>query len=394
MRSRPLSASSIKTFLQCWLKYYYQYEDKKPKEGKADHLALGVAVHEALEYVFNVVSKRNEPLDKETYEKVLEVFSDSAVKHGLSNISMYQDGKDLLIRRLDSIDPAEKVLGLEWRFEFKTPKGTPFTGSIDKIIELDEETVVVVDYKTSSLSLTQDEADFDIQLSMYDLAVSLQYPKYKTILLVLDYLKLPEVISYRTPEQRSTFVGFLDSIHKTICSLEKKDIKATLNAFCGWCEYKNWCPDHAKVINDPDLVSPRIDGLDNDNFVQAWELVSSAKRIIETRQRELKDEAYRRMRGGRPVKGKQKELYSTQQTRMSYDTKAIYEAVGPEQFVKLVSINKSSVDRFLRDNPNYKEKVEKNSSFSLISPAFKSRNLTKDFVEAPEIKSAEENPED
>ena len=143
MRQRPLSASSIKTFLLCALQYYYKYEDKKPRGGRTDPLSFGTAVHEALECLHTRVSESGAPPTTEDYEAVLSTFMHSATSGGLSDLALYQEGKEMLLARLDNIDHTEKIVGLELKFELETPNGTPFLGSIDKLIELDHETAVI-----------------------------------------------------------------------------------------------------------------------------------------------------------------------------------------------------------------------------------------------------------
>lgn len=206
MKKRTLSASSIKTYLQCLLKYYYHYCEKKPRPGATDPLALGTAVHAGLEKMYQIYVETGAAPSPEAYEEVIKVFMDAAAADGLKEMDLYQEGKDMLINRLDNLSLDEKVVGLEKRFSLKTPSGTPITGSIDKLLELDEDTIAVIDYKTSKYAFTQDEADGDIQLSMYDLAVSMMYPQYKNIILALDYVRLKEeAITHRTPEQRALF---------------------------------------------------------------------------------------------------------------------------------------------------------------------------------------------
>ena len=238
MENRPLSASSVKTFLQCLLKYYYRYEEKKPRLAKSNALAFGTAIHEALEELYAWVKAEGAEPTPEVYDHVLRVFMDAATKNGLDDMSLYEEGRTMLISRLDDVDPSDKIVGVELEFNLKTANGTPFTGSIDKLFELDEETVVIVDYKTSRTALTQEEADRDIQLSMYDLAVSMLFPKYKNIICAFDYLRFPEVITHRTSGQRQIFSEFLDSIYKQIGALTKEAIKPELNEFCAWCDFK------------------------------------------------------------------------------------------------------------------------------------------------------------
>ncbi len=378
MKKRPLSASSIKTYLQCVLKYYYRYEDKKPRGGRTAPLAFGSAVHEALEFMHGEVSKIGTPPDEELYDRTLTVFMESATKNNLDDLALFEEGRNMLINRLDNVDPEEKVIGLELRFELETPNGTPFLGSIDKLIELDPETIVIIDYKTSRTALTQPEADTDIQLSMYDLAVSMMYPQYKTIISALDYLRLSDVVSHRTPEQRLMFVDFLDAVYKNILDTEKEDVEGNINTFCPWCDARSFCPQYTALVTDPDLVLEPLGALKDSDFVSAWDVTMSAKRIVDYRQRELKADAAERMKHTQNIKSNGREIYKTQQSRMSYDARTVFNIVGQDEYVRMSSVNKSAVDRFARDNPQHTKELEDKASFSFMSPSFRIRKLKGD----------------
>jgi len=375
MRDRPLSASSIKTYLQCVLKYYYNYEDKKPRSGKSDPLAFGTAMHEALELLHIRIKETGKAPTPELYAEVIDTFMKSATGGGLQDMDTYQEGRDMLMSRLDKVDPEENVIGTELRFKLRTPKGTPFTGSIDKLVELDSETVVIIDYKTSRMALTQPEADSDIQLSMYDLAISIMFPQYKTIVCVFEYLRLSDVVTHRTEEQRATFIDFIDTVYNQIRDYEKENVKPSLNTFCPWCEFKSFCPEYKRVVEDPAMILPLLGELHNDDFVASWDLISSAKKIVDKRQREFKDEAYQRMRLTDTIKGKEREIYKIQSSRMNYDTHTVFDTVGPEEFVRMASVNKRAVDRYLQDNPQCIQAIEDTASFSFLSPSFRTRKM-------------------
>ncbi len=378
MRERPLSASSIKTFLQCSLKYYFNYEEKKPRVQGGEHLAFGTALHAALEEMHTIVSKTGQPPTKEVYDRVVDVFVKSAVHDKMVSQALYAEGKDILLPRLDGVDPEEKILGLELKFELKTPNGTPFLGSIDKLVELDPTTAVIIDYKSSRMALTQEEADTDVQLSMYDLAVSMMYPQYTNIICAFDYLRLGEVITHRTLEERSMFVHFLDSVYAEILSMTKDDVKPMLNQFCGWCDFKAYCPDYVKMVSDPDMILPRVDVMDDAEFVEAWSIFEAAKKIVDSRGRDFKDQAYTRLRINDSIKGKDTEIYKVQSGRKAYDTRSVFKIVGTEEFVRMASINKTGLDKYLRDHPEEAEIIEENAAFSFQSPTFRTRKLRED----------------
>jgi len=302
----------------------------------------------------------------------------SATKNNLSDMSLFEEGKNMITSRLDNIDPNEKIIGLELRFELETPSGTPFLGSIDKLVELDSETVVIIDYKTSRTALTQDEADIDIQLSMYDLAVSILYPQYKTIVSALDYLRLTDVVTHRTADQRKLFVSFLDAVYKNILDTEKKDVEANINTFCPWCDARSFCPKYRELVTDPDLQLEPLGELKNSDFVTAWDVTASAKRIIDARQRELKMIAAEKLKHSNSIISNGRELYRLQSSRMSYDPRTVHKVVGQESYLRMSSVNKSAVDRFATDNPQHSKELEDSASFSFNSPSFRIRNERKD----------------
>lgn len=373
MRSRPLSASSMKTFLQCVLKYYYQYEDKKPRKGRSVPLAFGSAVHKALEEMHTIVSEKGEKPSEEDYDRVLKVFMQAAVDYGLSDTAAIAEGRNTIISRLDTVNPNDKIIGLELGFELETPAGTPFLGSIDKLVELDEETVAVIDYKTSRMALTQEEADNDIQLSMYDLAVSMMFPQYKTIVCALDYTRLTEVITHRTPEQRAQFVELVDTVYQTILRTEVEDVEPSINDYCGWCDFKNFCPSYSKLVTDPALVLPILDELDEEGLVDAYEEFNAARRVFNSRYGDFKNAIHGRLMENDVIAGKESEIYKIQGGRKDYHSRKIFNIVGPEAYANMSSITKSSLEKYMRDNPEKAEEIERFSTYTYNSPQFKTR---------------------
>jgi RecB family exonuclease len=373
MKERPLSASSTKTYLQCALKYYFRYELDKPRVDRSDATVFGTAVHSGLEELYKIVSRTGQKPTDEDYKAVLDAFMKSATKNGLGDQALYQEGRDMLRARTDNADPEEKILGLELKFSLKTPKGTPFGGSIDKLVELDPETVAVIDYKTSRMALTQEEADDDVQLSMYDLAVSMLYPQYKTIVCGLDYLRLSPVVSHRSPEQRALFVEFLDNVYANVLEEDATTVKPSLNNFCGYCEFRQYCDLYKRVIDDADIILPRLDSLGDEDFVEAWDKVENARRVVDNRYREFKDEVYARMNRQETVKGKSMEIYKVQNGRQVYDSRAVFNIIGGDHFSKIASISKQGVDKHVMNNPHHAEKIEGVASFAFSSPSFRTR---------------------
>ena len=133
--------------------------------------------------------------------------------------------------------------------DISTAEGVPLVGAIDKVEEIDEDTLLIVDYKTSKTAPTPDQLRTDVQLSIYDLVAQQLWPGYKRIILSLDLLKSDVVYTYRTADERAEFEKYLTVIHNEMVKFTKKDAKADLNIFCPWCDYKDYCDKYEKGCN-------------------------------------------------------------------------------------------------------------------------------------------------
>lgn len=383
MKQKPVSSTYVKTFLQCPQKFYYKYQDKKVPVVSGDARAFGIAAHEALEKMYERLSNPSRLPKEEDYNYVYKVFLSCAIDNGLVSQELYDEGRQILKARLDSFDPSEKVLGLELRFGFpgdgslqvSTSGGTPLMGAIDKVVELDKDTIVVIDYKSSRTALTTAEAAVDEQLSLYDVVVHKIYPKYKNIIIVLDYLRLSPVITHRTEEQRATFELFLDEVYDKIGRMDESSIKPMLNEFCGWCDYRSYCPKYSEYIKDENLLIKPLGGLTDEEFVEEWDRFLNVRRIVTNYDRELKMHAVNISRGDSrtTIAGESKVLYQTQVSRVYYNPKTILDVIPKEDCVRLMSVKKADVDKYLSDRPEYYDAISKTMSIEYQSPYFKIR---------------------
>src|SRR4030042_3535280 len=177
MKQKTISASYLKMFLQCTQKFYYRYHTDKQPIVNGEARAFGTAIHEAMEHMYTILSGDRVPTE-EDYVSVCDVFIKSGIKNNLCDQNLYDEGRLLLKQRIDDYAPIKGLLVLELKFgwgegypQVCTPNGTPIMGAMDKVYELTPTTVVVEDYKTSRVALTDEELQKDEQLSMYDYAV-------------------------------------------------------------------------------------------------------------------------------------------------------------------------------------------------------------------------------
>ena len=280
MQIKGLSATGVKDFLQCQLKTVFRY-DRDIKRIMNDHARVGIAVHEALEqFTRRMVLKKSFPGPPD-YEFAITTFMNKATEEGLQDMGFYEEGKTMVVEWIDRYDPAERVVEVEHFFRIETPDGIPIVGAIDKVRVINEDTIEVVDYKTSRTALTAWQLRDDIQLSMYDLAASIIWPQYSNRILTLEYPRIDKsVSSYRTAEQRETFRQFLISIWKQMNAVVDEETKGRINNLCGWCDYKNHCDAYAELVTSKDTVLTPLADMDPDSFLKHWIHITSQKSVL------------------------------------------------------------------------------------------------------------------
>ena len=171
IRSKLLSASSLKNYLDCPAKFYYGFVKELKADDEVaeslDALALGNVYHKAMEILY----KRPEKTLTRSY--VLSLLKDRQRIRDLVRELILQNlssdevtGRDLvaedviiqyvlktLEREAEYLEgkPDLRILGLEKRFCWEMD-GFRFTGTMDRLDSFGNGTARVVDYKTGSVS--------------------------------------------------------------------------------------------------------------------------------------------------------------------------------------------------------------------------------------------------
>ena len=200
-----LSASRINTFLQCKQRYWYAYVLKVEKPTNTS-FKLGLACHATLEKAGRIWQEKDlKKFSKKQIEELLAYYDEMSVKEGVEDHDEHLLGKELVSNRLRNFGIGSKIIGIEDRFGFEntlqltTKDGVPLIGAIDKSVEVDPKTLLIVDYKTSKTVPDGDRLRSDIQLSMYNLVARQLYPQYYNVILCFDMLRKDELVyTYRT----------------------------------------------------------------------------------------------------------------------------------------------------------------------------------------------------
>ena len=384
-RDIKLSASRISTFLSCKQKYYFSYIKKVPKLSNPS-FKLGLAVHGSLEMAGRIWMEKGKLTKKDT-EAILKEYDKISVQEGIEEYQIHLEGKELIKKRLNNFMTGKKLIGLELRFGFEddadchriTSKyGVPLIGAIDKIEEYDQDTLLIIDYKTSKTAPTGHQMRHDVQLSIYDLVAKQMFPQYKRIALALDLLKSEVLYTYRTEEDREEFEQYLRAVYDEMLALKEEDVSATLNIFCGWCDFKDICGTYKKICEKSDYTFLPTMKLSDTDLVAEWEGVKATKKILENRERELNMILMEKIkRSNSNLITDDTEVYVRQNSRSEYDLQTVVKTVPPEDFSGLVNLNKKAVEAYMELNPAVKEEIEKSETTNYNSPFLAVRKLKK-----------------
>ncbi len=199
LKSYRYSASSINTYLRSPVEFYYSYVlGLRPKENRleeAENRQVGVFVHDLLEQTFKDFIGKKPVIDekfKSYFKKVLdERFSASFGKGRRSDVFLLRKVIDARLDRFlqkeaSASRQVKQVLYIEKKFEDKITLSCGqinFVYRVDRVDELEDGTIMILDYKTGSIdpmpkAIQQIEALELSRENIRDMVVSFQIPLY------------------------------------------------------------------------------------------------------------------------------------------------------------------------------------------------------------------------
>ncbi len=240
-----LSFSQIETFQTCPLHYKLKYILKIPTPPSASQ-SFGTAIHATLKNFFEEVALGSKPTEKFIHE----IFENNWIKEGFKSKShekeFFNKGKLYLSGFLkQGFNPKFLPTALELPFTIPLGKDLKIGGRLDRVDNLGNGEIEIVDYKTGATIPSQREVDKNLQLSFYALAAQ-KIPTEpfgvspKNVKLSLYYLDEQEKISTtRTAKQLEDAVT---EIFKVRDEIEKSGFKCSNHMFCQTgCEFSLFC---------------------------------------------------------------------------------------------------------------------------------------------------------
>ena len=244
-----ISVSRIKRYEQCPLSFKLNYIDKKPR-GSNEALIFGSFLHSVLEELVKWVKQEEYngciPTDKieDTYKYCWSKFDICGIEvfnEGLSIIKDYMDEK-----KYDCYD----IIDIEHEFNVEIDNYT-FNGRIDLCEKVNDETIKIIDYKSSRQLYTISEIDSDLQLSVYNIIAKKVWPWAKNIELELHMIRHNKIQKPSKPREDYECINALRYMTAVARRTEDSNTKflAKLNSYCCYCDQCDNCEAYLDVIS-------------------------------------------------------------------------------------------------------------------------------------------------
>ncbi|WP_392542872.1 RecB family exonuclease [Oryzobacter telluris] len=242
------SPSKLLAFLDCPRRYRLQYLDRPapPRRGQRAHTSLGNAVHNALRDWWDLPDPRPEA----GAELVDRAWIDVGFRDGTQSALWRTRMREAVTTYLGDVDPASHPVGIERTVSFVSGE-LRLTGRVDRLDDRDGE-LVVVDYKTSRVAPTDDDARTSLALALYAAAVWKMFRR-RTLRVELHHVPSgTRAVHEHTPESLTRKVEQARSIARDARRADRdfaeKGAESELfpprtGPLCGWCDLRAHCPE-------------------------------------------------------------------------------------------------------------------------------------------------------
>lgn len=233
------SASAIKMYEDCPLKFKYSYVLKIPVPQKA-FFQVGTDVHA----VFEKMSKLQMQGEVPEISMAREMLDATWNPHVFGSKTQEQQEYSKMQRMLDfwmdfeKNNPNETVY-VEEGFEINLD-GARFGGYIDRLDRTQDGEFIVIDYKTNKTPYTKNQLKEDAQIAVYCLAVK---EKYGKLPVQAGHMYVnPDIAELRFVDVSEKIVGAVaERIKEIVSRIRREDFDVKEEPNCRFCDYRGIC---------------------------------------------------------------------------------------------------------------------------------------------------------
>ncbi|MBM4305156.1 MAG: PD-(D/E)XK nuclease family protein [Deltaproteobacteria bacterium] len=245
-----LSASQINLYLQCGLKYKFQYVDLIPRPFKSSGLVFGSVVHSTIDWFHKqkMIGKRP------SLEMLYKILRADWFCQKLDSEIRYKEGEEegkLILTAREMLNlyyqsPLDGVMDAEYPFRvplvnLRTEEtlGVALEGFIDLIGEGE----VLTEFKTTNKTIDPQSADDLLQLTIYGYAYRLVFRKNPKGFRLVNFVKVktPKMAVLDTGREEKDYERFFYLAKEVLKGIKSGVFFPRQSFICKDCEYENLC---------------------------------------------------------------------------------------------------------------------------------------------------------
>lgn len=244
---RTISASAIKTLETCSWLYFCQYVLKLPQKtndgalrGTCVHLVLELFLKKRHKKHYDLIYKSKNPKISEPVNRLVKKTLKKLGALSTTNYDMCLEMISTACTKTDFFGKTAKLGEPEYEFiiENESPKYA-IKGFIDKIFFYPDNSLKIVDYKTSKKKFKGDELEANIQAFMYSLAAYKNFKPQK-VEAEFIFLRYPKDPVQKVCVTKAQLKGFEEYLAYTYEVTEGFDINKAQTNFAINSEDKKW----------------------------------------------------------------------------------------------------------------------------------------------------------
>jgi putative RecB family exonuclease len=261
-----ISHNQLFTYLNCSLKYRYQYVEARPPERISIALPFGSAIHSAIEMAYLALKNhgRTEPLEAlcERFDTCLELDLENSVvpvifkkdlqdhkgamEMGNAMLKVFHESIAQIVQNVQEIVAVELPLSATLYTDDGQPTEFKLSGILDLVIRNKSGEIVVVDNKTAAKPIAQSTADDAGQMTAYSYLLAANKYVFPTspvkcqfdILRKLQTPKMEHVQTVRTAQDRKRFAKLANRV---LAAIENGIVYPQPSWMCSDCAYSDAC---------------------------------------------------------------------------------------------------------------------------------------------------------
>ena len=376
-----LRQSMVTSYVQCPKKFYAQYEDGLNES--SIFTKMGTAIHGALEDVMTIYKTENKYPKQDKIEAILTKWW---LDHGINDKDHFIKYKDMLSDYVQRVQHDDiQIIGIEHEFETEID-GIPLTGTIDRIDRIDEDTIMVIDYKSNMMPFSRADIDESIQFHQY--AMALNTPKIKKEVggfkhIICRY----EMLRHGYPQDRvfhdvdsnediKNYTEWVTLLYKKI--MEGTDREPSINQYCAFCSIRGNCEAYqAMIMEEVPHTNPEMD---LNEIVGAMERLALQRKSVEKEYKNVQNIIKAKISEHDGSIGiNDREYYASAKKVDSYNTQDIIRILTLQglsgSFADVFKVNTAGLKQVVKENPHIADKIESVREDNYYSPQIMSRKL-------------------